>query len=37
MINFYYRIGEIILEIKIKYFTDVQPIEKIEKGDFIKQ
>ena len=35
MINFYYRIGEIILEIKIKYFTDIQPIEKIEKGDFI--
>ncbi len=23
------------MEIKIKYFTDVQPIEKIEKGDFI--
>ena len=35
MINFYYRIGEIILEIKIKYFTDIQTIEKIEKGDFI--
>lgn len=23
------------MEIKIKYFTDIQPIEKIEKGDFI--
>ena len=23
------------MEIKIKYFTDIQPIEKIEKGDFV--
>ena len=23
------------MEIKIKYFADIQPIEKIEKGDFI--